>query len=388
MAPATRNEQSARALAADRALIADTEAQILNLHCSIEALRIQKDLAQERLHSYRYPVLTLPNEVVSEIFIHFLPIYPICPPLRGFLSPTLLTHICRKWREIALTTPALWRAISLSRPPNIGQIQTLEVWLARSGVCPLSIQIENCYYELIWFKFSEAIVPYRARWEYLKIPVRPSNLDFVKGPMPLVRQLDILVDDDNFTDPVSFCEVPRLRSVILEDPYHIVVVPWSQLTSLTLLDTTSPKSTEILAQTISLVYCELVICGHRVSEDDLRLPSLESLVLVMMYNHDFESSYIDCFVVPSLRKLRVPEKLLGPDPTASLALLISRSECKLQEVRITGERSVAQDAYRMALPSVPKLCFNGAWIRGVPGEEDDSDNEEGAQLQIGMRALH
>ncbi|KAJ6504124.1 hypothetical protein C8R47DRAFT_177927 [Mycena vitilis] len=54
---------------------------------------------------------TLPNEITSEIFLHFLPVYPRCPPLTGNLSPTCLTHICRRWREIALTTPALWRAM-------------------------------------------------------------------------------------------------------------------------------------------------------------------------------------------------------------------------------------------------------------------------------------
>jgi hypothetical protein len=33
---------------------------------------------------------------VSEIFIHTLPVHPRCPPLTGILSPTNLTHICRK----------------------------------------------------------------------------------------------------------------------------------------------------------------------------------------------------------------------------------------------------------------------------------------------------
>ncbi|KAJ7641164.1 hypothetical protein FB45DRAFT_712335, partial [Roridomyces roridus] len=57
------------------------------------------------------PVLTLPNEITSEIFVHFLPPYPVCPPMTGLDSPTSLTHICRQWREIALATPKLWRAI-------------------------------------------------------------------------------------------------------------------------------------------------------------------------------------------------------------------------------------------------------------------------------------
>ncbi|KAJ7769247.1 hypothetical protein B0H14DRAFT_2967785 [Mycena olivaceomarginata] len=68
--------------------------------------------------SYRYPVLTLPNEIVGQIFAHVLPIHRApsvqTPPLRGPDSPTLLAQICRQWRDVALETPALWRALSLN----------------------------------------------------------------------------------------------------------------------------------------------------------------------------------------------------------------------------------------------------------------------------------
>ncbi|KAJ7871612.1 hypothetical protein B0H13DRAFT_2554411 [Mycena leptocephala] len=80
-------------LEADRTRIADLDAQISDLERSLSALREEKNLAQERLDSYKYPVLTLPNEIVSNIFVHFLPAYPEYPPLAGLLSPTLLTHI-------------------------------------------------------------------------------------------------------------------------------------------------------------------------------------------------------------------------------------------------------------------------------------------------------
>jgi hypothetical protein len=107
-------------LEADRARVADLAAQILRLESSLSALRTEKVLAEKRLDTYKYPVLTLPNEIISEIFLHFLPIYPRCPLLTGILSPTLLTQIGCKWREIALTTPALWRAIELlDEPDNI-----------------------------------------------------------------------------------------------------------------------------------------------------------------------------------------------------------------------------------------------------------------------------
>jgi hypothetical protein len=57
----------ARLPAVEEARLAATEAEILKLHNSILELR-------QPLDSYTYPVLTLPNEIVSEIFMHFLPV--------------------------------------------------------------------------------------------------------------------------------------------------------------------------------------------------------------------------------------------------------------------------------------------------------------------------
>ncbi|KAJ7707230.1 hypothetical protein B0H16DRAFT_1393315, partial [Mycena metata] len=94
-------------LAADRARIAVIKAKILELER-------ENDLLQDRLDAYTYPVLNLPNELVSEIFIHFLPVYPDPPPIIGRASPNVLGQVCRKWREITFQTPALWRAIALS----------------------------------------------------------------------------------------------------------------------------------------------------------------------------------------------------------------------------------------------------------------------------------
>ncbi|KAJ7252245.1 hypothetical protein C8J57DRAFT_1520084 [Mycena rebaudengoi] len=73
----------------------------------VASARCERDKFQSRLDDYKYPVLTLPAEITSEIFIHFLPIYPLRPPPTGLLSPALLGQICRKWRDVALGTPRL-----------------------------------------------------------------------------------------------------------------------------------------------------------------------------------------------------------------------------------------------------------------------------------------
>ncbi|KAJ7894003.1 hypothetical protein B0H13DRAFT_1557430, partial [Mycena leptocephala] len=111
------------------------------LERALAGLRAEKTVLQGRLDSYKYPVLTLPNEIISEIFIQFLPVYPLCPPFIGILSPNTLTQICHKWREVALATPALWRAIGLSdhRISFEQQRHITVTWLKRSRHCPLSI---------------------------------------------------------------------------------------------------------------------------------------------------------------------------------------------------------------------------------------------------------
>ncbi|KAJ7756267.1 hypothetical protein B0H16DRAFT_1214680, partial [Mycena metata] len=91
-------------------------------------------------------IQTLPPEIMAEIFVNFLPPYPQFPPLAGLLSPLLLCRICQRWRAIALSTPALWRAIRLADESDEEavhghQFEVMTTWLARSGRCPLSLSL-------------------------------------------------------------------------------------------------------------------------------------------------------------------------------------------------------------------------------------------------------
>ncbi|KAJ7080564.1 hypothetical protein C8R43DRAFT_829249, partial [Mycena crocata] len=120
------------------------------------------------------PVLTLPNEIVSEIFLQFLPAYPECPSMSGHFSPTLLTHICRKWRQIAITTSSLWRAILYPEDvvPSTNRIQHMESWLERSRFCPVSIIFKNNPYRATREEHQadiQTLLPHRLRWEYLEL---------------------------------------------------------------------------------------------------------------------------------------------------------------------------------------------------------------------------
>ncbi|KAJ6586609.1 hypothetical protein B0H10DRAFT_1637773, partial [Mycena sp. CBHHK59/15] len=54
-----------------------------------------------------YPVLTLPTETISRIFIECLPTHRRVR-LSARKAPLVLAQICHRWRTIALSTTGLW----------------------------------------------------------------------------------------------------------------------------------------------------------------------------------------------------------------------------------------------------------------------------------------
>ncbi|KAJ7871603.1 hypothetical protein B0H13DRAFT_2554396, partial [Mycena leptocephala] len=269
-------------------------------------------------------------------------------------SPTVLTHVCRRWREIALGTPALWSAISASYhddTPLKQKIQIFDLWLKRSRFCPLSLRIEA---ETGVAKILAAVVHHRARWEYLELYLPPSHLPIINGPMPLLRHLDLFLNDPVVaTEVLALREVPLLRTAVLNNAAaSSVILPWAQLTSLTLINVYLHTCVPILQQTSNLVRCELVVCydsdNHK-HGPDITLPYLESLTLVDPGTNGPVTDSLEKFIVPALHRLEVSKEFLGPSPFDSLTGFISKSGCKLEEVHIGGDpRSLRQDSYCQA----------------------------------------
>jgi hypothetical protein len=347
-------------LEADRARVTDLEAQILHLERSLSALRNEKTLVQERLDSYKYPVLALPNEIVSEIFMHFLPTYPRFPPLTGILSPTILTQICRKWREIALGTPALWSVLSYDDDiPSDLRAHVFNMWLNRSRSCPLSLQFGLGVVNMT--SVLAIIVPHRARWERLEFWfLSPSHLHIFDGPMPLLRYLELYLDPPAVGTTSVVFKAPLLRTVTLNaNAASKIILPWTQLTSLALLYVSPHECVPILQQTSNLVRCKLRFFFDPNSNHigpDIMLPCLESLTLSHV-DHESVTDFLETLIVPALRSLKISEQLLDADPIESLAVFISKSGCKLEELLIAGNGSMPLSSYCNAFPSIRNISF-------------------------------
>ncbi|KAJ7074058.1 hypothetical protein C8F01DRAFT_1224793 [Mycena amicta] len=242
--------------ASDRARLSALDTEIKHLQNAPNALCSERTLIQDRLAAYTYPVLTLPNEIVSEIFVQYLPTYPACPPLLGDGSPTKLSHICRIWREIAHATPALWRAIALFwstlfRDVTELQFVTAQTWLQRSSTLPISIWMGGYIRDEIRNRALDHLLAYRARWEYVRLLLpdnSPSNYPMrIKGSMPILRELDLRFDNVSWLETligsletlIGSLQAPRLSTAFLDCAFKHVellpkLLPWRQLTKLLL----------------------------------------------------------------------------------------------------------------------------------------------------------
>ncbi|KAJ7178166.1 hypothetical protein C8R46DRAFT_1076023 [Mycena filopes] len=364
-------QQTPAERAVDRERLADIAARLLDLERSLrtlsaekELLETEEDLLQDRLDAYTYPVLTLPPEVVSEIFVHCLPVYPRRAPDNGLYSPVALTHICRLWRRIALSTPSLWRTFKIilrtndsGRADDANQVRVAE-WLRRSGSCALSVELEYLRREppLIF----QTIMAHRHRWQHLKLFPSMPNFPAIIGPFPLLRTLTLttwlLTPEHAMYRSPAFRYAPLLRRVAI-DSYEEVfrdMLPWSQLTVLVIHDIEGKQCLAILALAPRLVYCDLAIGS--VGEGDAPSHALLDQLKTLKIRSSIYSSHSTvlsalALQLPALRRLHIDEMYLMPDRVVALRALLMRWNCTPQEIRIARPQQPLH-AYSEALPSI------------------------------------
>ncbi|KAJ7234177.1 hypothetical protein B0H12DRAFT_163021 [Mycena haematopus] len=223
---------------------AELTAQIECLQSQINQLTEKRD----RLNTFIDPHLALisparrlPAEIVAEIFVACLP-SDRNAIISGIEAPLLLCHVCRQWRNIALTTPRLWASLHIVAPGEKKCLQireAVDIWLSRSGVLPLSISLVHS--AKVGFDFRvvlEVLLSYASRWNRIRIRL-PAYHHF--RPLSILSPADVpilesaVIDGFGGTDPdwsfIAFLGVTSLRSVTFRRAlkYPQVPVPWDQL---------------------------------------------------------------------------------------------------------------------------------------------------------------
>ncbi|KAJ7186482.1 hypothetical protein C8R46DRAFT_1341889 [Mycena filopes] len=299
----------------------------------------------------------LPPEIVAKIFIAFLPVYPDFPPLSGALSPLFLCRICRRWREIALSTPQLWSAIAIAVGRNpTAHLELLETWLARSGNCPLSFRLSDAAKRP---HHLQTALLHLHRWQYIVLDLPFEQLVLVQGEMPLLREVTLTPPGGSL--PLElFQRAPRLKSVVLSSHLHAVllVLPWAQLTHFE-GHLIGSQIVDVLGNAVNLTHATFYIImvgsqlasmtGYR-SHERLRHMCIRLRIVV---NHAPESTLLGRLILPALRTLRADEPCLTTNSITADALtaFIARSGCTLDELHVVGA-AIPGSSYGKEFPAI------------------------------------
>ncbi|KAK7062111.1 hypothetical protein R3P38DRAFT_2833473 [Favolaschia claudopus] len=198
------------------------------------------------LHSRAYPILTLPPEITSEIFVRCLPAERQLDMVNPKEAPLLLMQVCSLWREIAMSTPELWADFDLEIGwPEPHLVDFSKAWLQRACDRPLAVNLSSCGLMSDIDNIDRFIAGLWGRSHKihtLELKIAVEDLDVIDVSIcgPNFRTLQRLsvqlqqglgggaVDREPimlFHDTPALCEV-RLSEI----PPSSISLPWSQIT--------------------------------------------------------------------------------------------------------------------------------------------------------------
>ncbi|KAJ7434095.1 hypothetical protein B0H11DRAFT_740370 [Mycena galericulata] len=323
-----------------RARLSNLDAHILALEKDLAMALRQRQILQTELDNlYRYPILDLPTEIISEIFIQFLPTAPNRPLPHGFRSPALLTQLCRSWRNIALATPSLWSALYLKlRNPS-----SFQTWLARSRDLSLSISLdtgseymESPFQPEQLTPFVDELASHSLRWRGIQLFMPVVNLGLKQRQFPLLYTLVLGPPDGEDGDDdeaiILLDYAPLLQPLSLSHDFDpdLYILPWSQITTLSVTMLSAYECARILAKTASLMHFTASL-----DDDDEPLSSVTPLLhlqeLVLRESATAPSLnqqlFLDKLTTPALRHLRISERnFYHCDPRPQILSLLLRSQ--------------------------------------------------------------
>ncbi|KAJ7020227.1 hypothetical protein C8F04DRAFT_1275345 [Mycena alexandri] len=299
------------------------------------------------------PILTLPPEITSEIFLEYVSGNHLDLMLpssyRYHCGPPLLATICRAWRTIALGLPAIWSNIALSPSTKSALFQCC-VARARRHLLTLDIAHRDagCIFDLI--------APHSMQWEVLRLYVRlPVSfpMNEIRGRIPFLEKLTLVSSDHPEYIPRSpfitaFFDAPLLREVNLTSvPASSILLPWAQLTSLGASMSTPPYDLHDAYRI------------HDASPPIL----LDSLHTLEIRNPLGSLDFFDGVTLPALANFSFgwyPNYSATP-PTTPLLAFLARSECQLHTISLIYCKYDTLAPILAAVPTVHDvfLCHDG-----------------------------
>ncbi|KZP02469.1 hypothetical protein FIBSPDRAFT_1055858 [Athelia psychrophila] len=296
--------------------------------------------------------------MLGDIFLHSLPDdwkHDINHYRRAVMLPG---QVCRRWREVAITTSKMWSFISIWLGPSSEcEMELTRTWLKRSAGHNLSLRVVEWQPNiksnlpvmdtLLGLSHHWCYVDFRLSWTTLHVmgsrKYEMSTLEHLSIEMnpPVGDEESLLISPID-----TFDAAPRLRGLCLHSnaPSSMLVLPWAQLTKIRMRSRVFSLDDcyDILHQSPNLVQCELMPQSSTFRESPAPLKHINLHRMLI-------NSSTDCgplFEALSLPSLHDFEYRNGDDnvwPQAQFVSLLRRSSCTLRRLALSFPAAVLEE---------------------------------------------
>ena len=323
----------------------------------------------------------IPPEVLGEIFYHCLPKTPYIIP-KGNESPMVLTRVCRRWRNVAISTPHLWSSLSIhlekiARDPCYRR--GCETWLARAKSVPLFLRAFN---DINIIAQDPTLVSFAVHW----LRHRISHCIDLWWHGPSLPTLFIPDPGTEFNIPLERICITTYRdcpSIYLPGPalqlrsaslhcfnYDLqtldgIELPWAHLAELNMH----------FGLVSSLLFPQILTrCNHLhtltiscLSAEDVHLNALRALATGSIVQNTLRrieikviqaglDAILDALTLPALEDLDICFCYRERDqwPHASFVEMVSRSRCALKRLTVRSNKDAVLhfEEYVRAMPGL------------------------------------
>lgn len=162
------------------------------------------------------------------------------------LSPWSLAQICSSWRSVVLSSPSIWRYVSVDLALQRRNIFLLAKELKFAGNCLLSLRLSSFEDNVDARRSIDLIAAHSDRWEEVELCVPASLLQYVKEVtdtpfLGCLKRLTIAICQPSLPVPEidAFANAPHLKmfSSLIRRPHGLaslplerLTLPWPQLT--------------------------------------------------------------------------------------------------------------------------------------------------------------
>ncbi|KAF7964874.1 hypothetical protein HWV62_10058 [Athelia sp. TMB] len=343
----------------DLAVLDDALAHITYIQTRLSEKRNALQVFSNKLKALVSLIRIVPPEIFAEIFSYLKGDYRDKAPAQARTETLLPTHVCQRWREIALSTPTLWNNIYInggSVPKSVrdSEVECTSAWLSRAKDCPLSINLRRSKSWSLdhdfetdgaWNMIFDMLLRRSHRWQHA-ILLSTSKTDFsgLRNNLPLLETLEINCPLGHVRVAGNAFEIaPRLSSVTLSQGSDIGILPWAQLkifvtdSTLTLLESLVllQKIPNIVSFSTRISYEEVE--AWRFVNAPLQMSKLESLSMTEIMPLSVDGC-LTCLKLPSLKSIKIigtyPPNAASDNCAFAIMSMIQRSSCSIKSLEV------------------------------------------------------